>query len=399
MNHALRSNYTPQPERNPVLLPPPPQEALTDPLVADAWFKQAVDDAGEILYRDRPGMPRRADHDAQVLAMARAAEPTAKGWILAILNGSGQLAHIADDRDLSDGAARLLYRLAALLDPVRCRQGWFHVTACNETLAQEVNKTVRTIRRYLAELQEAGFIYRHFTTGPIGLRRPAIDLGPLVNRLGELQQSISRRAQYRADVREDRSRCATLTELPILKKTWGEDRLDLPNTEDLEIESDSVIAPEGPVAGVVCGKLQQQNSGQANYQPVGRPNFIPKPQGVLVECPSLAAYISNLNPSWPELIDAAYLLALSWDLNETTWKTLCAKLGREWTAITIAMVAELPGSRFTRSHAPRVELKRASYVAGIARKLSKGDDVSVTASWFRHVKRRILNRKTNQAHN
>jgi hypothetical protein len=51
------------------------------------------------------------------------------------------------------------------------------------------------------------------------------------------------------------------------------------------------------------------------------------------------------------------------------------------------MVAELPASTFTRCSAPRIELRRASYIAGIARKMAKGEDVSITASWFRHVKR------------
>jgi hypothetical protein len=97
-----------------------------------------------------------------------------------------------------------------------------------------------------------------------------------------------------------------------------------------------------------------------------------------------------LTPSWPELIDAAYLLAASWDLNESAWKTLCVNLGREWAAITVATVAELPPARFTRSSAPRIELRRASYVAGIAKKIAKGEEASVTASWFRHVKQRAL---------
>jgi hypothetical protein len=56
----------------------------------------------------------------------------------------------------------------------------------------------------------------------------------------------------------------------------------------------------------------------------------------------------------------------------------------------VATVAELPPARFTRSSAPRIELRRASYVAGIAKKIAKGEEASVTASWFRHVKQRAL---------
>jgi 3-methyladenine DNA glycosylase/8-oxoguanine DNA glycosylase len=94
-------------------------------------------------------------------------------------------------------------------------------------------------------------------------------------------------------------------------------------------------------------------------------------------CPTLAAYLSNPHPAWSDRIDAA-------------WKTLCSGLGREWAALTVAMVAELPADTFTHCGAPRIEQRRASYIAGIARKIAKGEDVSITASWFRHVKRSNL---------
>src|SRR5271156_3834491 len=141
MNHAYRPDFKPRAEDGRVPFPAPPEAALSDASAADAWFGQAVGAAGEILYRDRPGMPHRTPHDSQVFAMAHAAKAIAKGRILNILAAAGQLAHMADDAPLSDGAGRLLARLAALLDRGKCEQGWFHVTACNATLAQEMGKT------------------------------------------------------------------------------------------------------------------------------------------------------------------------------------------------------------------------------------------------------------------
>ena len=390
MHHAASPNYAPRSIDRPVTLPPPPPAALNNPAEAEVWFREAVTAAGEILYRDRPGMPRRASHDSQILALAYAAKPTAKGWILALLSAAGRLAHLADDRDLSDGATRLLHRLAALLAPHRCQAGVFRVTACNATLAREMDKTARTIRRHLAELHAAGFIYRHFTTGPIGLDRPAIDLGPLVSRLPELQAAIADRAQFRADLRADRARCATLPPAAGTGMSGGED-IPVPlNTDDLESLADPVIAPEPAGAGEARGQPQPRAPEKPQDQPLGQPGFVPKPHHVLDQCPSLAAYVAAPSPTWRDLINAAFLLASSWDMNAATWKTLCARLGREWAAITIATVAELPAARFTRSRAPRIELKRASYVAGIARKLARGENASIAASWFRHVKRQTL---------
>jgi hypothetical protein len=66
--------------------------------------------------------------------------------------------------------------------------------------------------------------------------------------------------------------------------------------------------------------------------------------------------------------------------------TLCQHLGREWAAITVLTVAELPASRFTQSNAPTVDLRRAAYAGGIVKKLKKGQCINVMASWKRHVK-------------
>jgi hypothetical protein len=103
-------------------------------------------------------------------------------------------------------------------------------------------------------------------------------------------------------------------------------------------------------------------------------------------CPNAVVYLGNSRPSWPSIIESAYHVGGRWGLNQTAWATLCQHLGREWAAITVLTVAELPASRFTQSNAPTVELRRAAYVGGIVKKLKKGQDISVMASWKRHVK-------------
>jgi len=382
MNHVYRPEFTPRAEDGRVPFPVPPEAALKDAVAADAWFNQAVDAAGEILYRDRPGMPHRAPQDSQVFAMAQAAPPAKKGRIQSIVAMGGQLYHLVDEQPVSDGARLLLLRLIGFLDSKKCEQAWFHITACNATLAQEEGKSSRQIARYLAELQAAGFLYRHFTTGSIGLKRPAIDLGPLVYRLPELEAGIADRALYRAEVHAERNRCATLQE-----KTGGHDKNGTLNTDDSKYINESVSALREEVAAPVCGKPAPSGVVKPNFVPIGRPKWIPKTHQVIDVCPTLAAYLRTPHPAWNDLIDAAYVLASQYDLNATVWTILCEGLGREWAALTVAIVAELPAETFTRCQAPRIELRRASYIAGIARKMSKGQDVSITASWFRHVKR------------
>ncbi|MDE8347437.1 MAG: replication initiation protein RepC, partial [Acidocella sp.] len=167
----------------------------------------------------------------------------------------------------------------------------------------------------------------------------------------------------------------------------GGDKIATLNTDDLECSSDSVSALREEVVGSARDNTPASRGGKVNFGPIGRPKWIPKVHQVIDVCPTLATYLSTPHPQWSDLVDASYVLAARFELNDRAWKTLCGGLGREWAALTVAMVAELPAETFTRCAAPSIELRRASYIAGIARKMTAGKDVSITASWFRHVKR------------
>ncbi len=358
MNYARLPRISESVDLPEIFFSPPPAEALTDTEAANAWYQSAFEAAGEPIYHPMPGMPGRTPHDAMVFALARSARPTQKRWIASVLDSAtSQLRHIADDQiTVPLSAEAVLRKLVTYLNQERCAQGWFHVTACNATLADELNTSPRAIRRHLARLQEAGFIYRHYTTGEIGLKRYSLDLGPLVHRLDELQADHIERARRRAERNAVRA---------VL---------------------DSVSAQREAVARSEEGRGEGPGRSTVNYGPVGRPQSIPKPEFVAAMCPHVAPYVGNSRPSWPAMIEGAYQVAGRWGLNQTAWSTLCQHLGREWAAITVLTVAELPASRFTQSNAPTVDLRRAAYVGGIVKKLKKGQDISVMASWKRHVK-------------
>lgn len=388
--HGQRYNFSPKSDhttRQPVAFPPPPDAALQDPTAADEWFDQALDKADEPLYHAAPGMPRHGANDAQVFAMACEARPTSKHWIQTIFQATGRFRHLTDDRPVSRTAEALLRRLVALLNAERCNQGWFHVTACNATLAKEMEVEERAIRRNLALLQQAGFLYRHYTTGEVGLKRHSIDLGPLIYRLDELASNIQQKAEDRLAVREARTHSLTFSNKILEQQmTGGEDKFVPLNTTESESLTDSVSAQGESVVGRAREQRREPVEKRANFAPTGRPEFVPKSEFVAEMCPNLAAYVRSPVKNWSDLIDAAYVLSENWGMNRATWKSLCANLGREWTAITIAVVAELPAARFTRSNAPSLELKRARYVSGIARKIHKEEEISVAASWLKHVK-------------
>jgi DNA-binding transcriptional ArsR family regulator len=389
MNYARLPRISEPVDLPEICFSPPPAEALTDTEAANAWYQGAFEAAGEPIYHPMPGMPGRTPHNAMVFALARSARPTQKRWIASVLDSAtSQLRHIADDQiTVPLSAEAVLRKLVTYLSQERCAQGWFHVTACNATLADELNTSPRAIRRHLARLQEAGFIYRHYTTGEIGLKRYSLDLGPLVHRLDELQADHIERARRRAERNAVRARSATYVAFDKFeKKTGGEDNIVPLNTDDSMSVMGSVSAQKEAVARPEEGRGEDPGRSTVNYGPVGRPQSIPKPEFVAAMCPHVAPYVGNSRPSWPEMIEGAYQVAGRWGLNQTAWSTLCQHLGREWAAITVLTVAELPASRFTQSNAPTVDLRRAAYVGGIVKKLKKGEDISVMASWKRHVK-------------
>lgn len=391
---AYRPEFSPRLDTNVVKLSAPPEQALQDPIAANSWFSEAVDAAGELIYEARPGMPRHADNDRQILALALSAKPVYKGFLLSVLAGAGgRLVHLSYDRNLSSVSAILLSRLVSLLKPEACEKGNFLVKSSNAMLAQEMGKTERTIRRLMSELQEAGFIYRHFTTGPVGLSRKCIDLGPLVCRLPELQDGMAERALYRAEARADRSRCATLSEVKDRNISGREDTIDPLDTQDFKYLSVPVIAQEkdGSQSGV--GKVLPEDNSTASIRSTDQLPVPPPPSIIVSNSPSLRAYLCNSPDSRSEVFEAAYRLAMNWGLNRRSWQSLCSHLGREWTTVCIATVAELPSSRFNQGLDDDLGSRRARYLAGIARKLATGEDVDITASWRRLVARRGANLK------
>ncbi len=381
---ASARDFSPRVKFPSIEFPAPSPEVLADDSAAAAWFRQALSEAGEDepAYEQRPGLPHRPNHDARVFALARAAKPIPKGRVLAVLSMAGRLPHLIHGTPMSDGATCLLVRLVGLLSGASWTEGMFMLDACNRSIAHELDTTTRTIARHLSELHHGGYLYRHFTTGSVGLRRQALDLGPLVSRLEALEQGIAQRAMERAEMRAERARCVTLSD-----QTGGDDNRDILNTNDSKEITDSVSTNREEVAASACGKLPATLPSPAKAVPTGRPEWKPRPTTALEVCPALATFIVTQEPGWPELVAAGYAVGAAFGLSPTAWGTLCSGLGREWAALTVGLVANMPATAFTRSHAPTLELKRGAYLGGIARKLERGEDVGIVASWFRQAKK------------
>lgn len=356
---------------------PPPPGAMSDPAIAQAWVRDAFDRADEIGPCVGRGLPRREETDGQVFALARNAKPVRKGRILHTLAMTGRLVCFFTEKPLAQGACLLLHRLVGLLSVEHCQIGKFEIRVTNGTLAAELDVTERSISRSLAQLHHAGFIYRHFTTGTRGLDRISVDLGPLVARLDELKASVARRAAGRAEARLELVKCATSQ----LQESTPVDSRDNHNTSDQEsLEKSTVFAREDAVAHPVRQTSQRL--------PAGTPNWNLTTTQVLAVCPTLTrwATVGVDRPDWSDVVNAARTLSISYGLSEHAWAQICLGLGREWAAVLVGIVAEKPAESFARSSAPDIGLKRAGYLAGIARKFVRKEEVNILPTWYRHKK-------------
>lgn len=379
-----------------IAFPPPPAAALHDNETATKWFADAVEAAGEGIPHPRPGTITRNSQDMTIFALAKQATPTPKDKILKTMATVHTLYYIHEPmRRVSDGARNVLGRLVAALYDKHAEAGDFTIRILNSTIATDCGKDERSVRRHLASLQEAGFIYRHYTTGDHGLRRQAIDLGPLVARLEELHAEQQARVERRAQLEQERALSLTMpnppgklnTELSTTKNAGGEDKFVPLITDPQNISERDTVMAQGKAVVVSAPNEPVMSAGASpNYGPKGRPEFTPEPKFVAKLCPTLKIYMRDSPETWPYIVETAYNLGMTWDLNKSTWNHLCTILGREWAAIVIATVAEIPEKQFTRSNAPTISLKRAAYVSGIVRRLRTGTDDSVAASWFRFVK-------------
>jgi hypothetical protein len=379
MTRAYELNFCPKIDHGRVNFPPPPPAALKDTRAADEWYDESVRESEQYRCFPTKGMPILPEHNSRIFALSKTAKPATKMWITTIINCNGKLHSLDQSKPISARAKDLLCRMVGFLSPDNCRKGNFCITVSNGTLSDEMGLSPRHVIRLLKELHDAGFIFRHFGTGDIGVTRKCIDLSPLVARLGELADAIADRAQNRAAKRSEREKCATMPEM-----TRGDDNNVTLNTDKNLDTSESVEAmkEERPKNSAPSGL---PTTKQTSANPVQKPSWQPKSSQVVDNCPSIAAYLSTPYPDWPAVVAAASALAARFDLNQKAWVTLCAYFGREWAAITVAIVAEMPPAAFTRS-APTIEQKRAAYLGGIARKLGNGEDVGITATWFRHIK-------------
>ena len=365
----------------PIVFPPVPLAALSNASAAQAWRDRATEGGDEIVYPLRPGIPVRPHHDAQVLALAKAARPMAK-HALKSAKDCGRIPHVTTGQYISAGATVTLARLVELLPQDQCKDGLYVLAVTNATLAHETGWSRRTVIRHLAQLHDAGVIYRHYTTGARGLDRVAIDLGPLATRAPTLTDAMLARADERREERAELRRCSTV---PTLTR-GGDNPATLNTAQDQNIDSASVAALERKELSTGCGQSQSRELAKRIAKTQGA--WLPTPAAVAAACPALSAYV--VGPTTRRaLLDAGYLLASSWGLCGPAWGDLVQGLGRDWAPITIGVIGELPAATFTHSTATTTEGKRAAYAAGVVRKLRGGEDVHAPASWFRHVRSEI----------
>lgn len=289
----------------------------------------------------RPGRPGPAPDAYSFIAKAR---PTPRGRITQALTMDCGRAW-----DLNPGQFTLLLRLAALLNPEDCKAGRFQVRAINNTLAHELNCSVRSIQLRLRHLEKrAALIYRHFTGGDVGLDRAAIDLAPLVARLEEVYDAIMDRAADRQDYRDQLN--STLAErVPEASNSPPHESDCTHNTQTPQYRLSTAIQEDEARSYTpsASGKIAEAQRGTPQrYQPAG---FTPPPS-------STRSFLSLIEQAAPDLaangeagvFELAYLLAQGWGLPQKVWGRGCNTHGRLVVAAVIAVAASRAADSFRK---------------------------------------------------
>lgn len=86
---------------------------------------------------------------------------------------------------------------------------------------------------------------------------------------------------------------------------------------------------------------------------------------MLLLAPRLKSYVRAFDPTWADIVDAAYSIRHELDISKTLWTEACEAMGREMAAIAIAIVSTKDPDHFTRT--------AGHYFHGMVQRAKKGE--------------------------
>lgn len=125
--------------------------------------------------------------------------------IMTMIARMGAVAYRCDDgaeRRLSPGGKNLLLLLVSYTDPQQWESGDAYAFPSNATLADELGVSVRQTQYWLAELEAAGLIARHYDLRNERMMDTGIDLRPFGSQLRQIAETIQGRYDTRARRRQ-----------------------------------------------------------------------------------------------------------------------------------------------------------------------------------------------------
>jgi replication initiation protein RepC len=185
-----------------------------------------------------------------------------------------------------------------------------------------------------------------------------------VERLDEMEvgvQSLERRvAEARARLEE---------QLNIQKKDVDRDREGADSGPHIytykpisKSESDTVVASEGGSSGTFEPRSGPQSPAESDDK---SRSLKLRPEELLLLAPRLKGYVRAFDPTWSDIVDAAYGMRHELDISKTSWAEACDAMGREMAAIAVAIVSTKDPNYFTRT--------AGHYFHGMVQRAKKGD--------------------------
>jgi replication initiation protein RepC len=151
-------------------------------------------------------------------------------------------------------------------------------------------------------------------------------------------------------------------------ETYPEGQPELPHNTSTSLKANdinhTVVASEG------CSRAEAKPL-KAAAAPLEAKHYPERlditPHGLVELAPRLSPYVPARSDArdWPAIVEAALWLSGEMGINRTLWARACQVMGREYAAVTLAIVSTRPAGHFTSCP--------GGYFAGMLRKFEKGE--------------------------
>jgi replication initiation protein RepC len=150
-------------------------------------------------------------------------------------------------------------------------------------------------------------------------------------------------------------------------ETYPEGQPELPHNISTSLKANQI--PDTVITSKDCSRAEAKPlKAEAPQETKPYPERLEiTPHGLVELAPRLSPYMPACSNArdWPAIVEAAFWLSSEMGINRILWARACQIMGREYTAVALALVSTRPAGHFTSGP--------GGYFAGMLRKFERGE--------------------------